>query len=73
MSPGKAAEHFISVFEGSNDPIVIPSGSCASMVKNHYPDLFRDDARMRSKAEAIAVRTYELSQFLVHVSESSRS
>jgi L-lactate dehydrogenase complex protein LldE len=62
----KAAEHFISVFQGS-DPIIIPSGSCASMVKNHYPELFKDDARMREKAEAIASRTHELSQFLVHV------
>ncbi len=62
----KAAEHFIEVFQGS-DPIVIPSGSCASMVKNHYPALFKDDSRMREKAEAIGARTYELSQFLVHV------
>lgn len=62
----KAAEHFISVFEG-RDPIIIPSGSCASMVKNHYPELFKDDLYMRKKAESIASRTYELSQFLVHV------
>ena len=63
----KAAEHFISVFGGSADPIVIPSGSCASMVKNHYPELFNDNERMREKAEAISGRTYELTQFLVHV------
>jgi L-lactate dehydrogenase complex protein LldE len=63
----KAAEQFISVFEGSSDPIVIPSGSCASMVKNHYPVLFKDDAPMLEKARAIADRTYELTQFLVHV------
>jgi L-lactate dehydrogenase complex protein LldE len=62
----KAAEHFIDLFAGG-DPIIIPSGSCASMVKNHYPDLFQDDDRMREKAKAIASRTYELSQFLVHV------
>jgi len=62
----KAAEHFISVFQGS-DPIVIPSGSCASMVKNHYPTLFKDDGDMQKQAEAVAARTYELSQFLVHV------
>jgi len=63
----KAAEHFISVFDGSADPIVMPSGSCASMVKNHYPELLKDNERMRQKAEAIASRTYELTQFLVHV------
>jgi L-lactate dehydrogenase complex protein LldE len=62
----KAAAHFLSVFDGS-DPIVIPSGSCASMVKNHYPGLFQNDDRMRARAESAAARTYELSQFLVHV------
>jgi L-lactate dehydrogenase complex protein LldE len=62
----KAAEHFLSVFDG-NDPIVIPSGSCASMVKNHYPALFKDNPRILEKAEAVANRTYELTQFLVHV------
>jgi L-lactate dehydrogenase complex protein LldE len=63
---GKAAEHFISVFDGS-DPIIIPSGSCASMVKNHYPALFSDDEEMRRKAEALGKRTFELTQFLVQV------
>ncbi len=62
----KAAEHFLKVF-GGTDPIVIPSGSCASMVKNHYPELFKDDPGMRQKAVAVATRTYELTQFLVHV------
>jgi L-lactate dehydrogenase complex protein LldE len=37
------------------------------MVKNHYPELFKDDPVMRQKAEVIASRTYELTQFLVHV------
>jgi L-lactate dehydrogenase complex protein LldE len=62
----KAARHFISVFEG-DDPIVIPSGSCASMVKNHYPVLFKDDPGMQARAEQVAARVYELTQFLVSV------
>jgi L-lactate dehydrogenase complex protein LldE len=37
------------------------------MVKNHYPELFKKDRRMREKVEAVGRRTYELSQFLVHV------
>ena len=65
----KAAEHFLSVFKGS-DPIVIPSGSCASMVKNHYPELFKHNDRLREKAEQTAARTFELSQFLVHQLEA---
>ncbi|MBI5572213.1 MAG: (Fe-S)-binding protein [Desulfomonile tiedjei] len=62
----EAARHFLSVFEGP-DPIVVPSGSCASMIKHHYPGLFKDDSRLRAKAEQTASRTYELTQFLVRV------
>ncbi len=63
----EAAKHFISVFMRTDGPIVIPSGSCASMVKNHYPELFKDDDRLREQSLAIAARVYELSQFLVHI------
>ena len=62
----KAAEHFISVFKGS-DPVIIPSGSCASMVKNHYPEMFHDNLRMLQAARDLASRTFELTQFLVNV------
>ncbi|MDQ1285853.1 MAG: L-lactate dehydrogenase complex protein LldE [Thermodesulfobacteriota bacterium] len=68
----QAAEHFISVYEGS-DPIVIPSGSCASMVKNHYPELFKDDPKMFRKAESVARRTFEFSQFLTHVLKANET
>ncbi len=68
----KAAEHFISIFNGS-DPIIVPSGSCASMVKNHYPELFKDNAAMKAKAEQVGGRVYELTQFLVHVLKADQS
>jgi L-lactate dehydrogenase complex protein LldE len=60
-----AAEHFISVFQGT-DPIIIPSGSCASMVKHHYPAMFDDDPVMKRKAQQTADRVFELTQFLVN-------
>lgn len=60
-----AAEHFLSVFSGS-DAIVTPSGSCAAMVKHHYVNLFKDDAKLSAKAADVAGRVYELTQFLVH-------
>lgn len=62
----RAAEHFISTFNGS-DLIVTPSGSCAVMVKHHYPELFGDAPAKRQAAEKVAGRVYELSQFLVNV------
>ncbi len=68
----KAAKHFLKVFSPS-DPIVAPSGSCASMVKNHYPVLFKDDPAMLAKAQNVADQTYELTQFLVHVLKAHES
>ena len=61
-----AAQHFLSLFTG-DDPIVTPSGSCAAMVKHHYPELFQDDAVMAEKARRAAARIFEMSQFLVQV------
>src|SRR5690349_21099337 len=55
-----AARHFLSVFTG-NDPIVTPSGSCAAMVKHHYPELFTDDAVAGDKARFVASRVFEIS------------
>ncbi len=46
--------------------VVVPSGSCAWMVKHEYPGLMKDPARRR-EAEALAARTRELSQFLVSI------
>jgi L-lactate dehydrogenase complex protein LldE len=49
------------------DYVVVPSGSCAGMVKVHYPELFADEPEMRVLAEDLAARTYELVSFLVDV------
>jgi L-lactate dehydrogenase complex protein LldE len=62
----QAARHFLRTFSGP-EPIVVPSGSCASMIKNHYPRLFEDDPSLRCRAEETAQRTFELTQFLVNV------
>ncbi|MEW8351188.1 MAG: (Fe-S)-binding protein [Candidatus Thiodiazotropha taylori] len=47
-------------------PIVVPSGSCAGMVKHHWPELFAGEPD-ESQAIAAAERTYELTEFLVDV------
>ncbi len=59
------ARHTLEVFEGDR-PIVVPSGSCAAMVKVEYPHLFHDDPVWHARALAVAARTYELSDFLVN-------
>jgi len=47
--------------------VVVPSGSCAGMIRVHYPDLFRDDAEALASAQRLCVKTYELTDFLVNV------
>ena len=47
-------------------PVVVPSGSCAGMMRVHYPDLFAGEPD-QDAATAFAGRVYELSWFLVHV------
>lgn len=62
------ARHTIEVFEqAAVDAIVVPSGSCAAMVKVEYPELFHDDLPWHARAVALASRTHELSDFLVNV------
>lgn len=47
------------------DAIVLPSGSCASMVQ-HLPELFEKDDPLHAKALSVASRTHELASLLVH-------
>jgi L-lactate dehydrogenase complex protein LldE len=47
--------------------IVVPSGSCTSMIKIFYRDLLADDPELLAKAEAIRPWVFEFSQFLVDV------
>jgi L-lactate dehydrogenase complex protein LldE len=60
------ARQVIAAFAGY-DYVVAPSGSCAGMVRVHYPELFADEPAMRSQAEELAARTYELVSFLVDI------
>ena len=47
--------------------VVVPSGSCASMIRIFYPELFQGDPQLEGQARELASRTYELSQYLVKV------
>ena len=60
------ARHAIETFAKS--PLVVtPSGSCAAMVKLEYPELFHDDPAWHTRAQDLANKTHELSDFLVNV------
>src|SRR5262245_8177123 len=60
------ARKLIDEFEGC-DFVVAPSGSCSGMIRTHYPELFADDPVMLPRVQALAARTYELTDFLASV------
>lgn len=47
-------------------PVVVPSGSCAGMMKHHYPKLFAGTPHVQA-AGRLADRVYELSEYLSDV------
>jgi L-lactate dehydrogenase complex protein LldE len=59
------AKHTIRVFAGEQ-PVIVPSGSCAAMVKVEYPHLLEGDDVWHAKALDLARRTFEFSDFLVN-------
>jgi L-lactate dehydrogenase complex protein LldE len=61
----RVARHTIPLFANA-EHVVVPSGSCAFMVKHEYPRLVTEP-QMKSMALTLSKRTYELSQFLVNV------
>lgn len=60
------AKQTIEALDGY-DYVVVPSGSCAGMLKKHYPSLFLPDDPWQAKAQDLADRTFELLTFLVDV------
>ncbi len=66
----KVASHFLEVFGNSDEAIVCPSGSCVSMVKNYYPELFRNDPEKLSGVGKISSNIYEFSEFVFQRKET---
>ncbi|WP_156291083.1 (Fe-S)-binding protein [Oceanobacillus salinisoli] len=60
-----AAKQMITSFEDS-EYIIAPSGSCTAMFKE-YPGLFNEHKGWQERAQAVAEKTYEFTQFIVDV------
>ena len=60
------AAQMLDVFDGA-EYVVAPSGSCTSMVRVFYPELFADDPPRLRQAEQLRDRFFEFSEFLVKV------
>jgi len=62
---------FLAEFE-SFDYVVVPSGSCAGMIRVHYPALFKDDPALLARFTALGQRTCELTDFLANVAKPEK-
>ncbi|MGA2183919.1 MAG: (Fe-S)-binding protein [Bryobacteraceae bacterium] len=62
------ARHFLDVFRDA-EFIVVPSGSCTSMIAHHFTGLFPDDPGALAAAQHVANRTWEFSRFLLEVAQ----
>ncbi|GAC1434766.1 MAG: (Fe-S)-binding protein [Chloroflexota bacterium] len=62
----RMARQTLRAFRGGR-PVVIPSGSCAAMVRHYYADLFAGEPALLAQALDLARRLYEFSEYLVRV------
>ncbi|MFK7765080.1 MAG: (Fe-S)-binding protein [Roseobacter sp.] len=60
------AKQVIEAFEPF-DYLVVPSGSCASMIRSHYGELFHDDPLWQDRQQALSAKTWEILSFLTDV------
>ena len=59
------AKRTVEIFE-AYEAVVLPSGSCATMIKVEYPHLLEQWPEWYDRATKLAAKTYELSEFLIH-------
>jgi L-lactate dehydrogenase complex protein LldE len=60
------ARQVVEVFE-PYDYVVVPSGSCGGMIRQHYPEALADAPAWRARAEALGEKTYEITTFLADI------
>jgi L-lactate dehydrogenase complex protein LldE len=60
------ARQVVEIFERF-DYVVVPSGSCGGMLREHYPRLLAEDPAYGERAQTLAAKTYELCAFLAEV------
>jgi L-lactate dehydrogenase complex protein LldE len=63
------ARHFLDVFRDS-EYIVVPSGSCTSMITHHYEEIFQEDSKRLEETHRVGARVWEFSRFLLEVAKA---
>ena len=64
----QVARHFLDVFKDA-DYIVVPSGSCTSMIAHHFADIFDKEPARLEQTRALEPKVYEFSRFLLEVAK----
>ena len=59
----KLARQTIEILE-PYESVVVLGGSCTGMIRHDYPILFVDDPKWQARAQAVAAKTFELSEYL---------
>ena len=62
------ARHFLDTFEKS-ETIVVPSGSCTSMIVHHFAELFHKEPDALARVHSLEKRVFEFSTFLTQVAK----
>ncbi|MGH9662804.1 MAG: (Fe-S)-binding protein [Bryobacteraceae bacterium] len=65
-SAREVALHFLDVFRDA-EYIVVPSGSCCSMIGHHFADVLRGDSERLAEVHKLEPRVWEFSRFLLEV------
>ncbi|MCY4654641.1 MAG: (Fe-S)-binding protein, partial [Dehalococcoidia bacterium] len=65
------ARRLLSQYDGS-EPVVLPSGSCAAMIRNYYHELFADDPVNQSRADRLSRNVYEFTEYVAERTGSSQ-
>jgi L-lactate dehydrogenase complex protein LldE len=60
--------YFLDVFRGA-ECVVVPSGSCTSMITHHYAAIFQEEPQRLAEAQQLAPRIWEFSRFLTEVAK----
>ena len=64
----EVARYFLDVFRDS-EYIIVPSGSCASMIGHHYAELFHKEPETLARVHTMEPRVWEFSKFLLEVAK----
>lgn len=62
----EVATKLLDNYKNNSRPVICPSGSCTTMIKVFFPEIFREDPEYRDLSEEMASNTFEFTDYLVN-------